>query len=115
MVVRVFASVLPVRGGLEGSSTSWAEPFSPTSSSPQGVDDAHQDHRTDAELAANTFRDNVILEYEIPKYDGDLGNPNVFVPLARSVVDRKISRRFLKRSPVSVTVTGSRLRHSGPS
>src|SRR5262245_44791123 len=39
--------------------------------------DAHQDHRVVAELAANTFRDQLILEYEIPKYDGDLGRPSV--------------------------------------
>jgi LmbE family N-acetylglucosaminyl deacetylase len=44
-------------------------------------DDAHQDHRLLGELAWNTFRDHLILEYEIPKYDGDLGAPNVFVPL----------------------------------
>lgn len=43
--------------------------------------DAHQDHRLIAELTWNTFRDHLILEYEIPKYDGDMGQPNVFVPL----------------------------------
>ncbi len=43
--------------------------------------DAHQDHRTLSELTWNTFRNHLILEYEIPKYDGDLGRPNVFVPL----------------------------------
>jgi LmbE family N-acetylglucosaminyl deacetylase len=43
--------------------------------------DAHQDHRLIAELTWNTFRDHMILEYEIPKYDGDLGQPSVFVPL----------------------------------
>jgi LmbE family N-acetylglucosaminyl deacetylase len=52
--------------------------------------DMHQDHRLVAELAWNTFRDHVILEYEIPKYEGDLGAPNVFVPLARAVADRKV-------------------------
>jgi LmbE family N-acetylglucosaminyl deacetylase len=45
-------------------------------------EDAHQDHRLVAELTWNTFRDHAILEYEIPKYDGDLGRPNVFVPLS---------------------------------
>lgn len=44
-------------------------------------EDLHQDHRTVAELTWNTFRDHLILEYEIPKYDGDLGRPNVFVEL----------------------------------
>ncbi|MDY0068161.1 MAG: PIG-L deacetylase family protein [Steroidobacteraceae bacterium] len=52
--------------------------------------DRHQDHRTLCELAWNTFRDHPILEYEIPKYDGDLGRPNVFVPLTAGVVQRKV-------------------------
>lgn len=43
--------------------------------------DAHQDHRLLSELTWNTFRNHLILEYEIPKYDGDLGQPSVFVPL----------------------------------
>lgn len=53
--------------------------------------DAHQDHRLVAELTWNTFRDHLILEYEIPKYDGDLGQPNVFVPLEPEIYERKIS------------------------
>ena len=53
-------------------------------------DDLHQDHRTVAELAWNTFRDHLILEYEIPKYDGGLGSPSVFVPLGAADVQRKI-------------------------
>jgi|ERR1041385_182135 LmbE family N-acetylglucosaminyl deacetylase len=52
--------------------------------------DLHQDHRVVAELAWNTFRDHLIFEYEIPKYEGDLGNPNVFVPLTRAQADRKV-------------------------
>jgi LmbE family N-acetylglucosaminyl deacetylase len=52
--------------------------------------DLHQDHRLVAELTWNTFRDQLILEYEIPKYDGDLGAPNVFVPLEEEVVARKV-------------------------
>jgi len=59
--------------------------------------DAHQDHRLLAELTHNTFRDHFVLEYEIPKYDGDLGNPAFFVPLTRAQVERKvetISRYF---------------------
>ncbi len=43
--------------------------------------DRHQDHRLLSDLTWNTFRDHFILEYEIPKYDGDLGIPNLFVPL----------------------------------
>ena len=53
-------------------------------------DDRHQDHRTISDLTWNTWRNHLILEYEIPKYDGDLGSPNYFVPLKREVCDRKI-------------------------
>jgi hypothetical protein len=47
--------------------------------------DAHQDHRLISELTWNTFRDHLILEYEIPKYDGDMGQPGVFIPLSSEV------------------------------
>lgn len=53
--------------------------------------DLHQDHRLISELTWNTFRDHMILEYEIPKYDGDLGNPNFFVHLSDSIRQRKIT------------------------
>jgi len=53
-------------------------------------EDRHQDHRTIADLTWNTWRHHLILEYEIPKYDGDLGTPNCFVPLAKHVCERKI-------------------------
>jgi len=53
-------------------------------------DDAHQDHRLISELTWNTFRDHLILEYEIPKYDGDMGRPNLFVPLDEPTYRRKI-------------------------
>jgi LmbE family N-acetylglucosaminyl deacetylase len=52
--------------------------------------DAHQDHRLIGELAWNTFRDHLILEYEIPKYDGDMGRPSVFVPLAPELFQKKV-------------------------
>jgi LmbE family N-acetylglucosaminyl deacetylase len=52
--------------------------------------DAHQDHRLLSELTWNTFRNHFILEYEIPKYDGDLGNPNLYVYLDESVVQKKV-------------------------
>jgi len=52
--------------------------------------DAHQDHRLVAELTWNTFRDHLILEYEIPKYDGDLGKPGVFVPLETEQYEKKV-------------------------
>ena len=53
-------------------------------------DDRHQDHRLISDLTWNTFRNHLILEYEIPKYDGDLGSPNFFVPLEKSACSRKI-------------------------
>lgn len=52
-------------------------------------DDRHQDHRTVSDLTWNTFRDHVILEYEIPKFDGDLGIPNTFVYLDDATCARK--------------------------
>jgi LmbE family N-acetylglucosaminyl deacetylase len=52
--------------------------------------DAHQDHRLLAELTWNTFRDHLILEYEIPKFDGDMGQPSVFVPLTTDVCEKKV-------------------------
>ena len=54
-------------------------------------DDAHQDHRTVSRLTWNTFRDPLILEYEIPKWDGDLGRPNLYVPFNEAAMDRKIA------------------------
>jgi len=52
--------------------------------------DLHQDHRLISELTWNTFRNHLILEYEIPKYDGDFGSPNLFVSLDESICRRKI-------------------------
>lgn len=54
------------------------------------LEDRHQDHRAVAELAWQTFRGSLILEYEIPKYEGDLGNPNLFVPLSAATLERKV-------------------------
>ena len=51
--------------------------------------DRHQDHRVVSDLTWNTWRDHTILEYEIPKWDGDLGIPNGFVPLSREMAERK--------------------------
>jgi LmbE family N-acetylglucosaminyl deacetylase len=53
--------------------------------------DLHQDHRLLCELTWNTFRDHLILEYEVPKYDGDFGSPNVFVQLDESDVEKKLA------------------------
>jgi LmbE family N-acetylglucosaminyl deacetylase len=52
--------------------------------------DLHQDHRLVCELTWNTWRDHLILEYEIPKYDGDLGTPNVFVPVSEEIAQEKV-------------------------
>jgi LmbE family N-acetylglucosaminyl deacetylase len=52
--------------------------------------DLHQDHRLSCELTWNTFRDHLILEYEVPKYDGDMSAPNAFVPLSERLGQRKI-------------------------
>ena len=54
-------------------------------------DDRHQDHRLVCELTWNTFRDHTIFEYEIPKYDGGLGQPNLYVPIKPAVAERKIA------------------------
>lgn len=56
-----------------------------------GRSDLHQDHRVVAELTWNTFRDHLILEYEIPKYEGDLTTPSAYVSLSRAQVEKKIS------------------------
>lgn len=53
-------------------------------------DDLHQDHRLVCELTWNTFRHHLVLEYEIPKWDGDLGRPNVYVPLSDAQVQAKL-------------------------
>jgi LmbE family N-acetylglucosaminyl deacetylase len=54
-------------------------------------DDRHQDHRLISDLTWNTYRDHLILEYEIPKYDGDLGRPNLFVHIDETICQRKIT------------------------
>lgn len=53
-------------------------------------DDRHQDHRVVSDLTWNTYRNHLVLEYEIPKWDGDLGSPNFFVPLAQEIATAKI-------------------------
>lgn len=53
--------------------------------------DRHQDHRIVSDLAWNTFRDHLVLEYEIPKWDGDLITPNLYVPLTAAQADRKVA------------------------
>jgi len=53
--------------------------------------DLHQDHRMVCELTWNTFRNHFILEYEVPKYDGDLCSPNFFVPLSDGQARKKVN------------------------
>ena len=53
-------------------------------------DDRHQDHREVSNLTWNAFRDHLVLEYEIPKWDGDLATPNAYVPLTPDQADRKV-------------------------
>jgi LmbE family N-acetylglucosaminyl deacetylase len=55
------------------------------------LNDRHQDHRLLAELTWNTFRNHLVLEYEIPKYEGDLGQPNLYVPLSPESVETKVA------------------------
>jgi LmbE family N-acetylglucosaminyl deacetylase len=54
-------------------------------------EDRHQDHRLVSDLTYNTFRDHLVLEYEVPKVDGDLSQPNVYVPLDAATVRRKMA------------------------
>jgi LmbE family N-acetylglucosaminyl deacetylase len=54
-------------------------------------DDAHQDHRAIAELTTNLWRDHLVLRYEIPKWDGDLGRPQAYVPMSAAVMERKVA------------------------
>jgi len=54
-------------------------------------DDRHQDHRVLSDLTWNAFRNHLVLEYEIPKYDGDLGTPNVYIPVSRELSEKKVA------------------------
>lgn len=65
--------------------------FTPTLILTHSHTDHHQDHRVVSELTWNTFRDHLVLEYEIPKYEGDLGNPNLFVPVEHSQAETKVA------------------------
>lgn len=67
-----------------------ATKFQPDLIFTQRRDDAHQDHRLIGELTWNAFRNHLIWEYEIPKFEGDLGQPNVFVSLNDAICKRKV-------------------------
>jgi LmbE family N-acetylglucosaminyl deacetylase len=88
-------SFLPYEGGRVKKTFEGLKPVDPQLVLTHARHDLHQDHRLACELTWNTFRDHLILEYEIPKYDGDIGVPNVFVPLEDDVVAEKV--RLLER------------------
>jgi LmbE family N-acetylglucosaminyl deacetylase len=67
-----------------------AESYAPDLVIAPSAGDAHQDHRTIAEIVPTVFRDQLYLAYEIPKWDGDLGRPSVYVPLPSDVARRKV-------------------------
>ena len=82
-------SFFPFQGELIKEFFETLKPFRPDLVLTHYRDDRHQDHRVISDLSWNTFRDHAILEYEILKYDGDLGIPNVFVPSPRALAARK--------------------------
>jgi LmbE family N-acetylglucosaminyl deacetylase len=88
-------SFLPWSGGaVKESFEALKENFAPDVVFTHARDDRHQDHRMVSDLTWNTWRNHLVLEYEIPKYDGDFGSPNVFSPLSRAALDRKIDLVF---------------------
>jgi LmbE family N-acetylglucosaminyl deacetylase len=90
-VLRFRGSYLPYEGGAvkDAFEALKARLPNPSLIFTHGLEDRHQDHRLIAELTWNTFRNHLVLEYEIPKFEGDLGHPNVFVPFGREVAERK--------------------------
>lgn len=70
----------------------WSADWSPDLVLTHRLEDRHQDHRVVAELTWNAFRNHTVLEYEIPKYEGDLGTPNLYVPLAAAICQDKLDR-----------------------
>ncbi|NNJ24989.1 PIG-L deacetylase family protein [Alienimonas chondri] len=91
-VERFRDSYFPFDSGLKDRFHELAAGVSPDIVFTHRRDDAHQDHRAVAELTWCAFRDHLIFEYEIPKYEGDLAPPNLFVPLDASTADRKIAQ-----------------------
>ena len=84
-------SFFPYNGGeIKDYFHSLGQRFSPDLIFTHRRDDLHQDHRLVADLTWNTFRNHLILEYEIPKYDGDLGRPNLFVTLDAPTCEQKV-------------------------
>lgn len=77
------------------------KPISPDLIFTHQRNDMHQDHRLISELSLNTFRNHIILEYEIPKYDGDLGQPTLYVPFENNEHVRKVDN-LLKMFPTQL-------------
>lgn len=84
-------ALLPASWAEVKAAVSETRDFAPDLVLTHRLDDSHQDHRLMAEVTAQTFRDHTILGYEIPKFDGDLGQPNVFVPLSPEDFDAKLA------------------------
>ena len=93
VIIRDFKDgFFPYQGGeIKGFFEDLKREFSPDIVYTHQRQDLHQDHRLSCELTWNTFRDHFILEYEVPKYDGDMGSPNLFVPLDNSLRDQKVA------------------------
>jgi LmbE family N-acetylglucosaminyl deacetylase len=83
-------SFFPYLGQLKEAFERLKEEYSPDLVFTHFREDLHQDHRTVSDLTWSTFRNHMILEYEIPKYDGDLGKPNCYVELDSATCERKI-------------------------
>jgi LmbE family N-acetylglucosaminyl deacetylase len=79
-----------IGGGIKDAFEQLKKEISPDLIFTHNRQDLHQDHRLLSELTWNTFRDHLILEYEIPKYDGDFGSPNCFVPLKEEICAQKV-------------------------
>lgn len=96
VVVKQFkTSFFPIQMKLiKGYFETLKDSFSPDLVFTHYREDRHQDHRLLSDLTWNTFRDHLILEYEIPKYDGDLGIPNVFVPLPEEICRQKAEHLY---------------------
>jgi LmbE family N-acetylglucosaminyl deacetylase len=77
-------------GGLKEACESIAARVQPDVVITHARDDRHQDHRVLSDLAWNTFRRQVVLEYEVPKWDGDLGQPNCYISLSAATARRKV-------------------------
>jgi len=82
---------LPYEGsGVKDEFEAFKQQFQPDLVLTHYREDRHQDHRQVSELTWNTWRSHLILEFEIPKYDGDFGVPNLFVPLSAATLEKKI-------------------------